>query len=282
MNFVINGIRYHVEIWGNPIGRPLLLLHGFTGNGASWREFETQWQDYSYLISVDIIGHGKTDSPKELHKYEIESAASDLYTLLEEMKIEQTDLLGYSMGGRLALTFALLYPEKVRKLILESSSPGLETDMEREARRLQDEKLANRIQVQGIEEFVDYWENIPLFESQKRLPEMIRRKLRMERLMNSTVGLMNSLKGMGTGSQPSWWGKLEKLTAPVLFITGSIDEKFCRIAERMQKEVKNGEWITVDDCGHAIHVEKPKIFGTIVREFLSHEIGKKISSTYHE
>ncbi|MBS4191801.1 2-succinyl-6-hydroxy-2,4-cyclohexadiene-1-carboxylate synthase [Bacillus sp. FJAT-49705] len=271
MNYVINGIRYHVEIWGNPIGQPLLLLHGFTGNGASWRQFETQWKDHSYVISVDIIGHGQTDSPKELQKYDIESAASDLHTLLEVMKIEQTDLLGYSMGGRLALTFALKYPEKVRKLILESSSPGLETDMEREDRRLQDEKLAVRIREHGIEKFVDYWENIPLFESQKRLPEIIRRKLRMERLRNTTLGLMNSLKGMGTGSQPSWWGHLEQLKAPALFITGRIDEKFCLITEKMQKKVKYAKSITVDDCGHAIHVEKPEIFGTIVSEFLSHD-----------
>lgn len=270
MNFVINGIHYYVDRWGTPTGAPLLLLHGFTGNSFSWRSFESYWHEYN-VIAVDIVGHGKTDSPVDVCKYNIESAAGDLYNILDKLEIGQTSILGYSMGGRLALTFAIKYPEKVKKLILESASPGLKTESEREARRIQDERLASRIKESGIEKFVDYWENISLFQTQKKLPESIRQQIRTERLGNNSIGLINSLTGMGTGAQPSWWDELDQISAPVFLITGSIDEKFCIIAKSMMDGLKNGKWLTIDECGHAIHVEKPKIFGTIVNEFLSQE-----------
>lgn len=267
MHFVSNGIRYHVDIWGE--GFPLLLLHGFTGNGEGWREFMPYWKTHSKAIAPDIIGHGKTDSPEDTTCYRIEKAAQDLNQLLDKLGIEKVDLLGYSMGGRLALTFAVKYPEKVRKLILESTSPGLETEGERKARQMQDAKLALLIKEHGVPSFVEYWENIPLFQSQNNLPEGVQNSIRNQRLTNNQMGLMNSLYGMGTGAQPSWWDELESIQAPTLLITGSLDEKFCRIAKKMAERLKNCKCISISDSGHAIHVEKPKIFGTIVSEFLT-------------
>ena len=220
------------------------------------------------LIAIDIIGHGQSDSPKDFKRYEILSVAKDMKQILELLKIEKADILGYSMGGRLALSFAIQYPLFVRKLILESSSPGLITEQERENRRMQDRKLCDLIQKNGIEKFVEYWENIPLFASQKGLPIHKQEAIREQRLQNSVIGLCNSLIGMGTGAQPSWWSHLHKLEADTLLVTGGLDQKFCFIAEEMVKEIKNVEWIKVDGCGHVIHVEEPEKFGIIVGRFL--------------
>lgn len=267
MKYVINGVRYHVDTWGT--GFPLLLLHGFTGNSEGWKEFAPFWKDHSKTIALDIIGHGKSGSPPDIGQYQIEESAAVINSLLEKMGIGKIDVLGYSMGGRLALTFAVNYPEKVRKLILESASPGLRTEAERHERRIQDKKLSEKIQQEGIKNFIDYWENIPLFHSQKSLPEKIRTRIRSQRLANSIDGLANSLNGMGTGVQPSWWDELAHLEMPVLLITGNLDQKFCRIAEEMSKILPNVKWKTAEDAGHAIHVEKPELFGTIVSGFLS-------------
>lgn len=267
MKYVINGVRYHVDTWGT--GFPLLLLHGFTGNSEGWKEFAPFWKDHSKTIALDIIGHGKSGSPPDIGQYQIEESAAVINSLLEKMGIGKIDVLGYSMGGRLALTFAVNYPEKVRKLILESASPGLRTEAERHERRIQDKKLSEKIQQEGIKNFIDYWENIPLFQSQKSLPEKIRTRIRSQRLANSIDGLANSLNGMGTGVQPSWWDELAHLEMPVLLITGNLDQKFCRIAEEMSKILPNAKWKTTEDAGHAIHVEKPELFGTIVSGFLS-------------
>lgn len=266
MEYLINKVRYYVDEFGE--GFPLLLLHGFTGDGSTWSPFYKEWGKHSKMIIPDIIGHGKTESPGDLQHYNIESAANDLKGILDKMEINKVDLLGYSMGGRLALTFAFLFPNRVRKIILESASPGLSTAEEREQRRIKDMELANLIRDKGIVSFVDYWEKIPLFSTMNDVSVTIRESIRMQRMSQSPVGLANSLIGMGTGSQPSWWERLNQLTMEVLFVTGRRDEKFCQIADKMYKKFRNSRWITVENCGHAIHVEEKEKFGTIVSEFL--------------
>ncbi|HAQ08278.1 MAG TPA: 2-succinyl-6-hydroxy-2,4-cyclohexadiene-1-carboxylate synthase [Bacillus bacterium] len=267
MNTLINGVQYHVEICGD--GVPLLLLHGFTGAASVWKPFCPVWKNHSQLVMVDLIGHGKTDSPNNSGRYEIIKVARDLKVLLDELGIEKTDLLGYSMGGRVAITFASLFPEKVRKLVLESTTPGIKSAADRASRIQQDHNLALRIEVDGVNQFIDFWESIPLFHSQLNLPDEVREQIRSQRLNNNPAGLANSLRGMGTGSQPSWWDKLDSLKIQTLLITGTLDEKFCKIAKEMASVLPNATHMSIFGCGHAIHVEEPEKFGTIVSEFLS-------------
>ncbi len=267
MNIVIETVSYHVDIYGS--GEPLLLLHGFTGDSSTWKQYIPVFEKDRQIIAMDIIGHGRTASPIEKEYYKIEYAAKVIKQVLKTLEIDSVDLLGYSMGGRLALTFALIYPDIVRNLVLESASPGLKTEEERRERRIQDKQLGEYILKEGVSNFVDRWENIPLFATQAHLSENVKERIRRQRLLNNPVGLANSLEQMGTGSQPSWWDRLELIKCRTLLLTGELDEKFCRTAAEMQKKNPDFEWINVDDAGHAIHVEKPEIFGTIVSEFLS-------------
>jgi 2-succinyl-6-hydroxy-2,4-cyclohexadiene-1-carboxylate synthase len=271
MKCIIDGVSYRLHMAGE--GPPLLLLHGFTGSKETWEPFYGEWQKTNQLISLDIIGHGETSSPKDVTKYKMESAVQHLQLLLDELQVDQINLLGYSMGGRLALSFAAMFPERVRKLILESASPGLKTEKERNLRKRQDDALAQQILDKGIPWFVDKWENIPLFESQKQLPFTIRQAIRGQRLKNDPLGLANSLRGMGTGTQPSWWGKLPSLQIPTLLITGDLDGKFCRIATEMESLMPNAVHETILNAGHAIHVEQREIFGKIVSGFLTNKKG---------
>ncbi|MDQ0220257.1 2-succinyl-6-hydroxy-2,4-cyclohexadiene-1-carboxylate synthase [Peribacillus cavernae] len=268
MKIVSKDVAYHVEIRGE--GEPLLLLHGFTGSLETWHFLVPILGSRYKLILVDIIGHGNTDSPIDYRRYEMEKAAGDLQHILHTLEMEKVHILGYSMGGRLALSFACLYPQYVNKLILESASPGLLTEEERQIRQKIDKELAERIICDGLAEFIDYWENIPLFATQKNLPGEKKMNIKRQRLWNSETGLANSLIGMGTGSQPSWWESLQNIDLPVLLVTGEFDEKFCRIAENMQKLMKHGDWKIIKGTGHAIHVEVDEKFGKIISEFLSH------------
>jgi len=133
---------------------------------------------------------------------------------------------------------------------------------------MRDEALAARIISGGIENFVDRWENISLFDSQKLLPEPVRWAIREERLSQNPIGLANSLQGMGTGAQDSYWERLGKLTMPVLLVTGQSDLKFEAIAKKMVELMPDAVHKTIEG-GHAIHVEKPVEFATIVREYSS-------------
>lgn len=265
MNVLLRGVSYYVEVVGE--GEPLLLLHGFTGSVKTWYPFVSEWNDRK-LVMVDIIGHGKTDCPDNIERYAMESVAADLYELLQQLGIAQVHVLGYSMGGRLALTFAIRYPQCVKTLILESSSPGLKTEEERHARRKSDEALAAMIEQHGVAAFVEKWEQLPLFATQKQLPLEQQESIRRERLSHCAKGLANSLRGMGTGAQPSWWEHLKSLSVPTLLLCGEWDGKFCQLALEMNEQLPNAKRLKISRAGHAIHVEQPKIFAKIVNEFI--------------
>ncbi|RBW71331.1 2-succinyl-6-hydroxy-2,4-cyclohexadiene-1-carboxylate synthase [Bacillus taeanensis] len=266
MIVTLNDVSYYVEIEGE--GPPLLLLHGFTGSLQTWAPFLPMLTKKHKVITIDIIGHGLSQSPENAARYTMENVSADLLSLLNQLEIEKINIVGYSMGGRLALYFAHKYPERVNKLILESSSPGLETKEEQETRVKQDETLANFIKENGIKAFVEKWENIPLFNTQKALPDKVQDKLRKERLNNNIVGLANSLQGMGTGIQPSLWDKLSSLEIPILLVVGEKDEKFCVIAEKMKNLLQNAQIKKISQAGHAIHLESPQTFVTIIVDYL--------------
>ncbi|RYL92119.1 2-succinyl-6-hydroxy-2,4-cyclohexadiene-1-carboxylate synthase [Sporolactobacillus sp. THM7-4] len=266
MNKLIRGISYHIESEGD--GEPLLAIHGFTGSLSTWQFLQPSLTDRFRIIRIDVIGHGETGSPADPRRYSMAEAAFDLAALLDHLHLDRAHVLGYSMGGRLALSFACLHPERVKSLILESASPGLELEKLRQERRRHDTDLANFILKNGIRAFVDRWENIPLFTSQNKLTVDQKTALRKQRLANHESGLACSLIGMGTGAQPSWWNRLETLSQPVLLITGEQDRKFCTIADQMNRRLANSAWRVVKNTGHAVHLEDPSTFAGLVRTFL--------------
>ncbi len=266
----INGVYYHVETIGDG-AHHLLMLHGFTGSGRSFQDiiagFENR-EDYTFIL-VDQLGHGKTDAPAHHERYRMEKVLVDLKSILDRLSISSVSIYGYSMGGRVALSFAVAYPKLVSKLVLESASPGLKKMEDRSARVKADEKLAERIEKDGVNSFVDFWTDIPLFQSQKSLPAKKQEAIYQQRVSNSPVGLANSLRGLGTGMQPSNWNYLDKIDCPVLLAAGEWDEKFVLIAQEMKKRIEKSVFFKISGAGHAIHVEQPRKFGKIVSEFLS-------------
>lgn len=265
----INGLNYHYEFAGD--GPLLVLLHGFTGSLENWRSHVKVLSEQYHVLTVDLPGHGQTDAPDDPTRYQMQQTAADLVALREQLDFHPAHLLGYSMGARLALYVAVTYPGQVRSLILESGSPGLATEAERQARVRSDEGLADRIEQDGIAAFVDYWEQIPLFASQQNLSADVRLRLREMRLQNCQTGLANSLRGMGTGVQPSLWQRLNELNMPVLLLAGALDTKFVGIAQQMYDWIPNARLVIVPDVGHTIHLEAPAVFQAHVLEFLSHQ-----------
>lgn len=175
------------------------------------------------------------------------------------MEVEKVHLVGYSLGGRTALSFAMLHPERVVSLTLESASPGLDDEDQRLGRRHRDEKLASWIKANGIHAFVNYWEELPLFSTQATLPEDVQQRIRSERLSQTAEGVAQSLLTMGTGVQPSWWGNLSSLHLPVLLLAGEQDAKFIAINRAMDEHLPVSHLHIVENAGHAIHVEQPNI-----------------------
>ncbi len=266
-----HGATYYYEVTGQ--GAPLLLLHGFSGSSQSWAEHVPALAQHYQVITLDLLGHGKTDSPADPTRYSMEKVAADVTAVLRQLPIVNHQspivrLLGYSMGGRLALYLAAYYPQLFRALILESASPGLETEAEKTARRASDHALAGRIERDGMASFVSEWEALPLWASQQQLAPEKRAALRTERLGNNPIGLANSLRGMGTGAQPSLWPHLPQLTLPVLLLAGELDEKFVGISRKMHRLLLNSQLEIAVGAGHAVHLERPYVFQQAVLTFL--------------
>jgi 2-succinyl-6-hydroxy-2,4-cyclohexadiene-1-carboxylate synthase len=260
------GLLLNVESWG--AGPPLVLLHGFTGSAASWGEFGELLGRSFQCIAVDIVGHGQSDAPRDLAAYRMEQVAFDVAAAAQRAGAIRAPWLGYSMGGRTAIAVACLVPGAVSALVTIGASPGLDSEAERAERRRADEDLADRIEREGLEAFVDYWESLPLWASQASLPAEIRQAQRQTRLANRPVGLANSLRGMGTGAQPSYWDRLPALPIPFLALAGELDRKYVDIARRMAGLAPRGRAAVIPAAGHAAQLEAPAAVAREVTEFL--------------
>ena len=263
----VHGIGLNVEVAG--AGPPLLLLHGFTGSAAGWGLHLDTLAAYGLrVIALDLPGHGQSDAPKDPRRYSIEHCRQDILAALQQLGVSkgQAILLGYSMGGRIALYTA--FSSFFRALILESASPGLADPGEREQRRLSDETLAASIERDGVPAFIERWENLPLFASQKTLPLDCREKLHQQRLQNSATGLAQSLRGVGTGVQSSLYAQLPTLNIPVLLIAGELDAKFTTIARHMAQALPQSQLHIIPAAGHTVHLERPQAFASLVGNFV--------------
>lgn len=262
-----NGNKYDMLISG--AGDPILLLHGFSGDKSSWDALRRALQPTHQVIALDILGHGASDKPANRDDYQIDRIACDIIDMLDQMDLDDVHLLGYSMGGRLALYLALHYPERFRSLILESASPGIASERERAARRQSDHALADSIEANGVDWFVNYWEGLPLWASQQRLSSDLRNAHREKRLGNDAHGLANSLRGMGAGAQLNLWPLLPSLHLPTLLIVGACDQKFRHINQYMLQRLPKAQLTFIEEAGHNTHLEKPAGFERAVKSFLN-------------
>lgn len=261
----VRGVRYCLRLWGE--GPALLLLHGFTGSGATWTPFRSSWPGFR-CIAPDLLGHGETECPSDAGRYDMSEAVEDILVLMDRFSAPRAALIGYSMGGRLALHMALAAGERFWALVLESASPGIEDPVERERRRQRDEALARAIERHGVAAFVAQWESQPLFATQAKLPATVRHSLRRQRLRNRAEGLANSLRGMGAGAQRPLWGRLREISTPALVLAGEHDEKCRAMAQRTAELLPAGRARVVPGAGHAIHLERPAVFAQVVGSFL--------------
>jgi 2-succinyl-6-hydroxy-2,4-cyclohexadiene-1-carboxylate synthase len=265
---VRDGLALRVEVRGE--GTPVLLLHGFSGSVEAWGDRVLAGLSATHrVIAVDLPGHGRSDAPEDPSRYALDALVEDLAYLLGELSATRAHWIGYSMGGRVALGAAVLAPERVERLVLEGASPGLRSEAERRARREQDEALASRIEADGTRAFVDEWAALPLFESQRRLPDAVRAAERERRLKNDPRALANCLRGLGTGAQPSFWERLPEVRAPVLLLTGEEDGKFTDIAREMAAALPESSHVSIPSAGHAVHLEAPDAWLEAVTAWLA-------------
>ena len=225
----------------------LILLHGFTQTGRSWQAVGQALAGRYRALAPDLPGHGEFAARRPAS-----FAACDAY--LRALTGGPVTLVGYSMGGRIALHAALGLGARITRLVLVGASPGLADPAERAARRADDEALADRIERIGLEAFVAEWAAQPLFAG---MPRGIAEQAHADRLRNTAGGLAAALRGLGTGAMPPLWDRLGELAIPVELVVGERDAKFRAIAERMSAALPSARLRVVVGAGHAVHLEAP-------------------------
>ena len=237
---------------------PLLLLHGFTQTGRGWDEVVRHLAGETYRPLVpDLRGHGAAGSRRPI---DMDSCARDVAGLAAG----EFALAGYSMGGRIALHVALAHPERVSRLVLVSTTAGIEDPAARAQRREADEELATWMRRRrSIAEIADRWGDQPLFASQS--PE-VAAAARADRLRNEPEHLAAALRGIGTGTMAPLWKRLGELTMPVAVLAGERDTKFVALARRLAEELPRATLTIVSGAGHALALEAPEAVAAAITQ----------------
>jgi 2-succinyl-6-hydroxy-2,4-cyclohexadiene-1-carboxylate synthase len=264
---VVNGQGVSVAYDEAGEGEPVTLLHGFTLNGRSWREVIAKMRDGRRWIMPDIRGHGDTRTDRGA-PVTMEACAADLALLWDALGIERTHVVGYSMGGRLALHVAVRLTDRVRSIVTVSAHAGLD-ETAREGRRQGDEALAERIERFGIEPFVNYWAAQPMFAGLERRGAAFAARLRAERLSNDPQGLAASLRGMGAGAMEPLWDDLQQLDMPCTFVAGADDAPYVNYARRLSESVSGSHLEIVPRCGHSVAMERPAAMAKVLSAHLA-------------
>ncbi|TVR12419.1 MAG: alpha/beta fold hydrolase [Planctomycetota bacterium] len=242
----------------------LIALHGFTETDLSWQEV---FADTGIAVRTYLLpGHGHQLCPPDTSP---SSVAAEIVRRFADQA--PFDLLGYSMGGRVALQLALEHPQVVRRLMLVSCRPGIAESDEREQRRLADEGLAMMLEDCGIGQFVAWWESNPALRYVRPLPRSMLEHIRCRRLNQDADGLAASLRCLGQGATPSLWEHLGSINCPTMAIAGGADQRYVHDMERMVTAMPQARLSTVPECGHAVHRECRDSLVNIVRGFLAQD-----------
>jgi 2-succinyl-6-hydroxy-2,4-cyclohexadiene-1-carboxylate synthase len=266
---ILEGADVRLSGFVSGAGTPVTLLHGFTQSGRSWLELISKMPEGHQWIVPDLRGHGETRT-RAGAPCSMDACLRDLEILWDDLGVPSTHLVGYSMGGRLALHVAARRPARILSLLTIGAHAGLEPEA-REARRLADDALASRIENDGVTAFVNYWSSLPMFAGLERRGPAFVAKIRDERMSNDGDGLACSLRGMGAGAMEPLWDDLTHLAIPCTFVAGQLDHSYVSAARRLAATVRDGRVEVVPRAGHSVHLERPEAFARVLAGHLARQ-----------
>lgn len=235
---------------------PVVFVHGFLGSALEFSEIAQNLKRPS--VRVNLLGFNTQQriAPADMT---MRGQVDFLAAILDALDLQRVHLVGYSMGGRVALGFAMHHPNRVARLTLESTTAGIQNVDDQVQRRETDAQRAAAIE-QDYAAFIQEWTQLPLFASQRTLPMAKQRVVAQQRQRQLPSNMAESLRQMGTGAQPNYWPKLSQLTVPVTVLAGAYDEKFQVIGQKMAALLPNSHYHVIPDVGHNTHLEQPNHF----------------------
>jgi len=254
----------YYQTLGHSTKPPLLFLHGFMGRGDDWQPIAHSFCDDYYCLLPDLPGHG--DSPLPSTTLGFATLATMLVDWWDKLGLGRVTVVGYSMGGRLAVYSAVHYPKRIKQLILESCHPGL---TEGRSQRVEwDRSQARLLQQHDMMTFVEHWYGLSLFQSLSNQPRLLDR-LKKQRQQNNPAWLAEVIQALSPGRQPALWSQLPYLSMPVHLITGALDTKYVNIMTNMHNAIPQATLDIIPQAGHNVHFEQPQPYLACLEQYLA-------------
>lgn len=297
-SFTYKRCNFFYQLWGNPELPPVVLLHGFMQSSTSWDSIACSLTNRFCVYVLDFIGHGLTEKSKKPARYTYEDMAASVDYFLRKVvcaqekrgrekrvhtrrdltnrsqtkhtQIKRAHVIGYSMGGRIALRLLQTSSDLLASVVLESCNLGCATQAKRTEAAQRNQGWVDRIQHDGMESFVDYWETLPMFATQKELGWD--KLLHVSRAANNPTSMVLCLQGSGKQAMPLTEVTLEAVRAqrqiglPMLYIYGDKDAKSVAVAATLEAE---GVLVSAIPAGHNVHLEAPMLYLKEVVHFLA-------------
>lgn len=255
-------MKLNVQHWGHgPV--PLLLLHGFSRDARMWNIFRAAWSPRFSVTAVDLPGHGGSTAPSDMTSF------CDVVDAVAAVMRGPSAVVGYSLGGRIALGLALRHPGLVTSLVMDGASPGIEDAEERERRIDGDESWARMLERQGMDAFADAWEEQPVFGGEFSVEGAVQRR------EQDPHALAAAMRCLGTGSMASYWDEVERIRCPVLLLNGMSDAAASTRNRRMHRLLPGSVHEELPGF-HLVHATSTERWGGIVSDFIrSHHTGAR-------
>jgi len=240
-----------------------VLLHGFMGSGSDWCPVAARLAQRHRCQCPDLPGHGKAPLPDAL------TWQGGCDQVESELDRSSTNvLIGYSMGGRIALQLAARRPEVYGGLVLVSASPGLSSAEERAQRAIWVQTWADAFRSEPIDDVLGRWYEQDVFGSLRQRPELLDVMLKKRRC-NNPAKLARVLESLDVSRQPDLRQSLGRLTMDVLVIAGAEDAKYCGLMDELGGAMAPVRRVIVPDAGHAIHLEQPEVLSGFLEGFMA-------------
>lgn len=282
MRVELLGNKYHYETFGESQGQPVVFLHGFAQNLHTWDAVRDVLLDPAEsrdaaapplrLILLDLIGHGASDKPQDLGPYTLPHMVDVLDEFRRVLELGRFHLVGYSMGGRIALTYAIERPRTLESLVLESSSFGPRSPAEKTQARKRDDELAELLEMSSADEFAEWWLDTPVIASQKELPLELRESEAAMRRANDTGALARVTRGAGQGQMDDLFDAAGHMRS-LLYVCGEKDDKYSGLAA-----LGEGRWgldVRRFPTGHNVHLEQPAEYARMLLTFYASGYGRR-------
>lgn len=242
----------------------VVWLHGFAGSPRTFDAVRAHLDVPTDDVAPALTGHAGCDADVDTFEDEVDRLATVVPPGPPPV------LVGYSLGGRLAMGLLVRHPGRWRGAVLIGAQSGIADPDERAARRAADARWAAMLRTDGVDAFVTAWEAQPLFASQRALPAHVQAAQRRERARHEAGRLAHAIQVLSPGAMPCWDEGLAGVRVPIVYLAGGADEKFTAVGRRLAVRVPSVALTVVPGAGHNVALEAPAATAAAIADLLRH------------